>query len=273
MLNSRMRRAAAVITTFVACGVLAACSGTSEETEGAKDSVSTTIGTRSVDTADVADNITVVFQMTGLLLAVPPKQAGSPMQVILPEVGAETHYARLGFGGDSSRVCAKYDQGICYVDLAQWSLQPVGGEGTPVDLHNTQFPRGVLNVTRGSGGVHTVNTPGNANNIVTHVDFLSGRARQDACRMARWRYKPHGKTEDTVSLVNVMYWDIQQPRNQPFTLTFSPKPPNTGSDTTIHLITSDSVFVVLAHVPQTDLDEMPPKTATPSTEPLPASLV
>ena len=264
MLNRFIRRTVGVAATLAVCGLLAACGGGDGEV-GKNAENSDTIPSPPVVTAGT-DNITVVFQMTGLLLAVPPKQAADPMQVIFPKVGAEPHFARFGFGGDSSRVCVKHEEGICYVDLTQWSLGPIGAQGTPVDLENTRFPRGVLNVTRGTGGVHKVNASGNANNIVTHVDFLSGRARPNACRMATWKYKPagNGQAEDTVSLVNLLYWEIQHPRNQPFTITLSPRAPNTGADTTISLISSDSVFVVLAHVPKGDLDVMPPAIATPA---------
>jgi hypothetical protein len=267
--NTVTRRTAGLVTSLVACPLMLACGGDGKTEDVKVTPDSSTVAT-SPDSSTVAmspDSITIVFQLTGLMLAVPPKQVGDPMNVVLPTThGVNQHYARLGFGGGPSPVCVKYHSAeqICYVDLTQWSLDPVGGHLGPQDLRNPAFPRGVVNVSRGAGGGHTVSIPGNAE-VLTHVDFLAGHPREDACRLARWRYTPAGPPpHDTISLVNRMYWDIPHPRNQPFQLTFRPKSPNTGAPQTVSLMTSDSVYVVLAHVPEEDTIALPPGVATPA---------
>lgn len=232
----------------------------------------------SVVVTTAVDSITVVFQMTGLMLAVPPKQPSDPLNVVMPKtVASNKHFARFGFGGDSTEVCTEYHrpQNICYVDLKEWSVDPIGSHLTPQDLRNPIFPRGVVNVSHGAGGGHTVGIPGNSQ-VFTHVAFRAGHPRADACRLAKWNYTPAGQTpdpdRDTISLVNLMYWDVRHPRNAPFELTFRPRAPNTGSPETVRLITSDSVYVVLAHVPREDLLTLPPRAAMPADPDLPPTL-
>jgi hypothetical protein len=264
-----MRCTAGLLTSLAACTLVIGCGGESRtEDDVDTDSVIATVGN---------DSITVVFQMTGLMLAVPPRNSGDPLKVVMPRtVAPNQHFARVGFGGDSTSVCDTYHrpEEICYVDLEKWSLDPVGGHLAPQDLRNPAFPRGVVNVSRGVGGGHTVRINGNGE-VFTQVGFLAGHPRADACRLATWSYTPAGQTPgpaDTISLVNVMNWDIRHPRNVPFELTFRPRSPNTGNPVTVPLISSDSVYVVLAHVPNEDLAALPPGMVTPADVTTPARL-
>jgi hypothetical protein len=278
VLNRAIRRAVGAVTTLAVCGLLTACGG--EGGGGARPAADSASATTNTAGAGAGDSITVVFQLTGLLLAVPPKQAGDSMDVLLPTATHDSaHSARLGFGGDSTAICQEYygNERICYVDLAKWSVAAIGSGGSPTDLSRTRFPAGVVNVTQGAGGIHHPMLPPDAAEVAAHVQFLAGQPIGTPCSLASWRYGPASQTGQphpnppTLELANVVNWGIRYPRNQPFQLVFTARD-GSGTTETRTLVTADTVRVVLANVPTGELRHLPPNAAGAATN-APDSLV
>lgn len=109
---------AAGLATIYACFLAGACGG------GGDDQIAAT----------ATEPDTVVFNMTGLLLVVPPKSGGFALNVLMPYL--DDHAAKLGVGvakvdsarntslcNDKSFPNSPSKQGICYIDLSvcSWS--------------------------------------------------------------------------------------------------------------------------------------------------------
>lgn len=257
MLNAGTRRAVCALSALIACALLTACPGDDAgETEEK--------GKQKSEALAVDDSVSVVFQLTGLMLVVPPKAGGDGRtHVMLPRVGS--HRARLGFGLRTNipGLCATFTKRICYVDLARWDVDTVGVGGAPTDPGNTGIPRGAVNVTRLSGGDYKANPSSVKPKLRSHITFAAGRAT-DSCSLGRWRYTPvnqAGKptTQETHNFVNVLNWTIRYPGDS-FTLRFKPKGlPGPVIPVPLEGIGFDrTITVVLAHVEQPELKYLPP---------------
>jgi hypothetical protein len=196
--------------------------------------------------------------MTGLLMVVPRNQSGRGTEVLLP-IPDVPHIAVIGFGiaeNDTTLCNQPLEDGICYVNLDKWSLEPIGAGGAP---SNVQPPRGLVNVTRGAGGGN-VQFPSVDARSRRRITLLSGAAEQKPCSLGEWRYDPAGEgAAEVFPLVNVLYWDIQHQQNNPPKLTFKPK---SASDTVKSLpLLSDGnneVHVLIAHIPESEKGQLPP---------------
>lgn len=247
MTRPGMRRPFAV-AAISACLLLSACEGSDGEVRKSGGT-----SARSGDPAAAApasNDITVAFQLTGLMLIVPPTTNGGRTRIILPTVSDPEHVAGIAFGAAPSQVCWKYDdvRGLCFVRLADWALDSIGERGVPTITAGLAFPDGVVDVSRGSGN-HKVNTGASQQSIHMTLDFLSGQPqRVPACRLGRWRYKPVGQGPRSIPLVNVMRWDIQHPRKPGLTLRFRSASGVTDS-VVLNRTVNNTVRVLLAYIP------------------------
>lgn len=244
------------VPALAACLLLSACER-DEEGNGKGDATRTDTTGQVTPPTVASDSVTVAFQVTGMILVVPPTQSGNSTLLVLPDIPTPTHVAGMAFGSDPLPVCEHYDtnRGICFVNLSRWRLDGIGTAGAPRDMRNPAFPAGVLDVTRGSGN-HRFNPA--ADSIRMTLAFRSGRVRQDdACRLASWSYTPVGQAGANVGLVNVMRWDIRHPRAPGLSLRFSPRS-GTGASHSVVLdkAVEDTVRVLLAHVPTAEWDSI-----------------
>jgi hypothetical protein len=258
MLNIGMRRSARPVAALIACALITACGG-----DGAGEVKENEKPKTNVVVAD--DSLSVVFQLTGLMLVVPPKVSGGDgrTHVMLPRVGS--HRARLGFGlrYNIPGLCSTFTKRICYVDLENWDVGTIGAGGAPTDPRNTGIPRGAVNVTRASGGDYKANPSRVKPKLRSHITFAAGKAT-DSCSLGRWRHTPVNQagnptTEETLNLVNVLAWTIRYPGDS-FTLRFTPK----GLSAPVISVPLEGIgydrmiTVVLAHVEQSELKYLPP---------------
>jgi hypothetical protein len=203
--------------------------------------------------------MTLVVQLTGLLLLVPSSQQGEVMNVLLPK-NVPQHHARLVFGvpsgnANAAKVCMLQDRGICHVDLKIWEVQTLGAGGE-APSPGAKLPDGILNVTHLSGGPHKAA----AGQALRRVTLGGGWARPDPCRLATWSYTPVGKPKDTRPLVNVLAWEIKDPDylELVFTRANGNEPP-----VNVPIIAENGrAEILLAHVHDDEVSHLPPNKAT-----------
>ncbi|HEU4885635.1 MAG TPA: hypothetical protein VFT45_25545 [Longimicrobium sp.] len=251
--------------TFLAIGTLLASCDWGDATSG-----DVTVALPAASGPQVTATSTVVFQITGLAMIVPPLLAGDDVHVVLPKPkGVGDHAALLGFGiprehpvfddlcvgGDFGKRARR--AGICYVDLTRWTLGSFGGGGQPPTTTNLPPVErsGLLNVTVLAGGLHRVYLPRANDSRRAGVAFRSGELGP-SCKLARWRYRPvdaTGTRED--SLANVVTWrvgNLVSPQ-----LVFTRK----SRKVTVDLLPGVT-GVLLAHVPTGDRKDLPPGRRT-----------
>lgn len=217
---------------------------------------------------------TVVFHMTGLLLIVPPRSLGEPMDILLPD--APGHVALLGFGIEPGNppgppgFCRTAGfakppirHGICYVDLSVWQLEAFGLEGNPAP--DSTHPRDVLNVTTLSGG-YKVEVP-EGRTARRRIRFLTGEYGKP-CGLAVWKYRPvtmdgRSQAEQSMRPVNVLEWRVSNVYQPKFVF-------RKGEEVeTVELpFVISGIDVVLAHVPEASLVELPPQANSVDPGPL-----
>jgi hypothetical protein len=154
--------------------------------------------------------------MTGLLLIVPPKQAGDPTDVLmaLPDSG-DDHFARLVFEGRPARadLCTNRSGRDCSVDMSLWSLEPIGAGGTLPSTTMSGLPSAVLDLTRGSGNRHRVEMKDQQDRIIS--TFVTGRAAGRPCSLGLWYFDPPNLLNANAGPVaNRLDWEIQLPSNR-----------------------------------------------------------
>jgi hypothetical protein len=204
-----------------------------------------------------SDSVSVLVQLSGLMLIVPPARSGGETQVFLPKV-AEAHGARLAFGARPMAACEEYDRTreICFVDLKEWTVEGLGAGGSPTDLRTFRFPRGVVNVTEAIGNGYRIDPVEAAASIHTRVALRAGQPATSACRLAQWHYRPAGLSRaqsDTISLVNRLDWSFLYPSGSPFVLTLRNRA-DTSRIARVRLYpVRGRIAVLLAHVPVYEL--------------------
>lgn len=217
--------------------------------------------------------ITVLIHLTGLLVVVPPKGSGDMTYVVMAEPTTEPHVAQIGFEAATNRpgLCKHHQQGICYVEIGvntgDWSLEPVGAGGTTQMPGMGQLPRGLVNLTRGSGGNYRVDTSALGNRALAR--FGSGRpsVSYPPCSLAEWTYKPNGApTAETVYPANVVSWEMELPQSS-FQLVFK-RVGGTPNDTAIVTLTPSGkpVEIVAAYLPVNDMARL--RAGTPNLPPV-----
>lgn len=237
MLYSRSRRAVAAFAAILAFAPLSACGGTASAAEQRDESVQ-------------IEPVTVVIQMSGLLLLVPPKQPEGATHVLMPKLPSNMsqHIAYLGFRQDSTHICKEYraSTNICYVSLDDWAVGPIGGAGGSVPV----IPRSVVNLTRGSGNV-TVDTtkPQVRDRIRSQLTLLSGSAT-DSCGLATWTFDPYGSPPpEKLPLINVLEWQIPDLQSETLELVLhSRHGPAVERRVTLHANEAREVELLVLHV-------------------------
>lgn len=199
------------------------------------------------------NSIAVIVHLTGLLVIVPPKRAGDMTYILMPDRG--DHKARIGFEAPNRpNLCVQpYQGGICYVDLDVWSLDPIGAGGTVPTVTMKDFPRGIVNLTFGSGNQHRVDTSTLGNQVI--ATFLSGRPVDPPCSIGMWKYDPVGTPPvDLVPLANVVNWQMKLPQSS-LQLVF-----RRGADTAIVTLAPrfGTIELLVAHLSDGELKRLPP---------------
>lgn len=253
MLHATMRRATAILTLLVACALLSGCDG---DESGPV-----------TPTAATADRVTVLFQMTGLVLLVPPTRNGGPTEVLLPkdtEMPAP-HVAWIGFGLESERpdLCVYQEGGYCYVDLDRWSLDPVGANLQPASGTISSFPDSVLDLTHSSGGRKVrLSAEQEKERVRARVTFRAGRV-SGGCSLAKWTHDPYGwlSWPLRVRVANLVDWELWHPRDQPFQLTFRSRTDSRKMEIVPIVPVRDTIALLLVHIPDGEKKDLPPAQA------------
>lgn len=252
VLKTRSFHTARLITALLACAALIACGGEDASSEQPDDAKGAAVAPASGDSMDI------VFQLTGMVLVVPPKNTNEHTHLLLPHAQDHLAFFGIGYAPRDTALCAKQRRGICYVDLVKWHVDPLGPRDEPTDSGGVGIPRRVLNVRRAAGPNYQANVQATKGEARAHLTFLTGRARSDVCSRGIWTYKPvaTGRIE-TDTFANVMTWVMRYRRNEPFRVRFVLK---TDSQTVreIPLDTSlDSVNLAIAHVTPEDTAFLP----------------
>lgn len=258
MRYATMRRSLALCAALLACG-LAACGGGDDK--GAEpDGAIAPSGTSAEGVNSTGATLRV--QLTGLLLMVPRSPGGRTTEVLLPlpTDPRHPHIAVIGFGYKrDTDLCSSYRAGICYVNLDEWFLEPIGA-GAERSGSNVQLPAGVLNLTRGSGGAYKVNFQDIDTVIRTNITLLEGNVAGKPCSLGEWRYVHVDSAKvDTMPMVNVLNWDIQHPQGKSVEFVFRDKQ-NFRRVKRVPLSpdASNEIHVIVAHIPESEEDQLPP---------------
>ena len=263
-----MRRAFSILAIPAASGILAGCGGDAEKPSQDP--------RRRTSTSATAGQTKVVIQMTGSVLVVPPAAAGGATSILLPSTrGMErSHIAWFGFGLAPehplrTRLCVTHPEakkeGICYVNLDQWSVDSIGAGGSPSTTTAAAFRSGLMNLTRESGNTHKVNLGELDDQIRSQFVFMAGQPG-DSCSLGKWTFPNQNQGLDSVNLVNVLHWHIEQPQNT-LVLRFRLKSnPHTVVSATVHA-ESGEIALLIAHVPIGERRDLPPYKATQVSQP------
>lgn len=238
-----------------------ACNGSdSREVEVVSDSVDPSATITTVP----ASSVKLMVQMTGLLLVVP--RASGTVDVLLPSKGDHVAWMGFGMGSDSSvyanslcddtRSHSKQARsaGICYVDLKNWTLNAVGTGGNQVPNVGDSLPPELVNVTYLSGNRHKARTSN-----ARRIELAAGVPGADVCKLATWKVAPYGGNTSPQELINRLDWEITGGFQT--TLSFT----STAGSYNVSLPPPDSagkIYILLAHVHNSDLGTLPPASST-----------
>ena len=247
-----VRRTAISFAVAVLGSALAAC-GSSD----AQDADAAAVG----DTVGVAMNgPTVVFQITGLHLVVPPQTGGGDVNVVMPAHPEHRAYLLVGVRADqpAPAVCDTVMRGTCYVDLEEWNLREFGGGGSPETP--TSIP-GLTDITDLSGGHHRFHKAHLSTADTTARVVLRAGQPVGTCSLAQWwvkRFTPAGQVRDSVRRagVNVLHWAVTDPDD--LWLRFRH---DTGGLDSLALPAPDinnRISILLAHVRADEVQYLPP---------------
>lgn len=253
-----MRRTPLFRALAAACAsaaLFSGCGGSPDAAGGAQQRRDTTNKAQTATlSAETDQSASVVFHITGLMLVVPTH--GGRTHVLMPKVTRhpDPHVARFAFGlSEADRdLCRPYRNGVCWVDLKDWRMEPIGAGGQP--KASRPFPDTIVNVTRATGNRHRVKLDTPEQELEAQLRFEAGTLRGTPCSLARWRYKPVGQTDSvTTPFANVIQWEIRHPRAEPPTLRFIRRSDSLRKSVRLGTTLSGRVHVLLAHVPEKEL--------------------
>ena len=212
-MKSRVQRAVTACSCIVVSAAAAGCGGTAS---AAEQTVNTARAQDSTVITAQPEPFSLVVQMTGLLLLVPPKQPNGNTEVFMPTVA--NHDAVIGFkvSSDPGYCDVPYNNAlkICYVKMNGWSLSVVqtGASGGVL-------PKGAVNLTRFGG--RPINVADARTRSRAEVTLLPGIVT-DTCSLASWTFNPVGNEgPERLSFINVMEWVVPRvtPENLSLVLT------------------------------------------------------
>jgi hypothetical protein len=241
--------------------VLPACGGGENASE---DGASSGENVDRKDSAQAAATVqsgtsSIVVQMTGLLLVVPPKANGGSTRILMPRI--PNHLAWIAFRGDSTEHCIRYDQGTCYVKMDGWALGPIGG-GANSGNAAPSMPRALLSLSDLSR--HRINYRRARARARGEITLSAGNVTH-SCSLTKWTLKPVGNNPQTRrdSLVNLMEWTFP---DFPAGSLVLARRRLTGPDTTLRNFatvhaTGGRIELLITHVPPADTVGMFPSAS------------
>jgi hypothetical protein len=238
IMYSRMRPAAAVCAALLAVPLLSACGGAAEAEEQPR--------TATTAAAQI-EPVTMVIQMSGLLLMVPPAGGVGATHVLMPRISG--HISYIGFRREDDKDCTKHNDeyDICYIDVNNWTVEPIG----PTTTATSKVPGGALNLSRGSGNVKIDTTKaGTRDSIRSRLTFQSGSAT-DSCGLATWTFDPYGNPPpEKLRLINVLEWQIPDLQSETLQLVLRWRGPDSKPDSVLTLQANDSreIELLVLHV-------------------------
>lgn len=249
MMKSRVQTAVAACSCIV---VAASAVGCGEAASAAQGTAATARAQDSAATAAQAEPLSLVVQMTGLLLLVPPKNPTGNTQVLMPDV--ENHVAVIGFkrSSDPGYCDVDYDKAlhICYVNMNGWSLAAPSATLSPGGL-----PKGAVNLTRFAG--KPVNLADAIDSSRAVVALAPGLVT-DTCSLASWTFNPVGNEgPERLSFVNVMEWIVPAVPGNAVTLVRTSKsnPGQTETFGPLQANDQNEVELLVMHLPTDELNE------------------
>jgi hypothetical protein len=203
-------------------------------------------------TGGFMDSLTVVIQLTGLLMLVPPRpgQAG-PTHVLMPEPDHQ-HVSILGFrdaDGSAQHCESGFPGGFCFVRMEGYALDLLPGIAPqPVTL-----PREIMNLSSVSGDrpVHRdlfgSNPP--RDSLRTRIT-LGGGGVTETCALGYWQFNPVGPMQpDTITMANVARWVI--PNVPRAGIRLERRPLRGGSAQLLATLPpDDTIEILIAHIPR-----------------------
>lgn len=163
--------------------------------------------------------ITLIVQMTGMLLITSANGANVPRHVLMPVAGdsAPPHVPQLGFKSTSTECKYNYVSGICWVSMTGWYL-----ELGPAGSGSSSLPPEIGTITDASHRITSTmisSAPGRS--IAARVTLRGGSI--SAC--SDFEYRFHGQLMPLASLVT---WQTQVDPNT-FSLIRHPLDPGSGA--------------------------------------------
>ena len=253
--------AACSLPAFAACGERGGNGTPRDTTDTAREATATALP---------PGEDTLLFQITGLVLLVPPKTTPGNLTAVLtpPLPGDSAHAAYLGFeipanAPYKSRLCDNTDahdayvQNMCYVRLSDWKVSTIGSGGVQNKVNFANYD--VLNVANGVPPGNRIALTGIANE--QKVVFAAGEPLP-SCSLGQWTVGGGPPRK----LANVVKWRIRQTHNT-FKLVFTPV--HGGGSETVEFKSGSgrTIALVLANIQPKELAHFPPHP--PSTEPAP----
>jgi hypothetical protein len=250
MMKSRVQRAVTACSCIVVSAAAAGCGGTAS---GAEQTVKAARAQDSTVIAAQPEPLTLVVQMTGLLLLVPPTQPTANTLVLMPDAVAN-HEAVIGFktATDPGYCDVRYDNArhICYVKMNGWSLTAVGAQPSAGGL-----PKGAANLTRFAG--KKVNIPDATSRSRAEIALPPGIVT-DTCSLASWTFNPVGNEgPERLSFINVMEWIAPIAPANPLNLTRTNK--TTGLPQTLGPLEvgdQNEVELLVMYLPEAELNQI-----------------
>jgi hypothetical protein len=213
-----------------------------------------------------APGTTLIVNMTGLLLIVPPTVSTGETYVLMPgSPDDNVHRAVFKFIGHHHRICDPVDTIICVVNMTLWSVDPIGVGGTPPSATIANFPKEIPNLTHISGKKDRVNISNTPVSLVA-TRLMSGGPSVSTCSRGRWSYTPVGTPQTPVEgpLANLVRWVITLPAsNLPLVFRSRSNPSDTAEVTLVPASGSTSIAVLLSRTPVTGEDSVPTPWSTP----------
>lgn len=216
--------------------------------------------------------LTIVVQMTGMLMLAPQTGAGKPTHIFMPRPPDSIfHYAFIAFRDNGGARCTYRGQGLCVLRMEGWFLEPIGAPaaGSP---GKAQRPHGALNFSRGAGGIKL--NLGRARRDARSYLTLRGGLASDSCSIATWLFDPLGfPGPEWVKLINVLEWKVSDLQQESVVLTRRSiaDPARVEPVATLTPDSAGRVELLVAHITGQDVRDVFSPDIISQFEPVPAA--